>query len=317
MEAEQALDHRCQAVGDAISCVPGFICEVAEHPEPSQNGRYIITRATHTFVSDSYRTTGAIDVEELYTGHYEFLPQKYPFRAPLITPRPVVRGTQTALVVGSGEIDVDRDGCIMVRFHWDRDEQDSRRVRLAQVWSGKAWGGIYIPRVGMEVVVTFIEGDPDHPLVIGTVYNRDNPVPYDLPKDKTIAGVKSKSSPSGGYNEFVFEDKQGSELVRMHAEKDLGVVVEHDESREVKNDVKQKVGNDKKVDIGNTLKVEAGTLIELTVGQSKIKMDPGSITISSPQITIKADMTLDASGTMTTVKGNAILTLQGGLVKIN
>jgi len=319
LESEQAADKRCQATGDAVSCVPGYLCKLAEHPQDSQNKRYLITRASHTFVSDTYRSTDSIAAEEAYTGHYEFLPSDVPFRAPIVTPRPVVHGPQTAVVVGKEgeEIDVDEDGCIMVKFHWDREEQQSRRVRLAQVWSGNKWGGIYIPRIGQEVIVQFVEGDPDRPMVIGTVYNADNPVPYDLPSKKTIAGVKSKSTPGSGYNEFIFDDAAGQELIRMHGQKDLSSVIEHDEYREVKNDVERKTGKDEKVDVGNTLKVTAGTLIELTVGQSKIKMQPGSISITSPKITIKADMTLDAIGNITTVKGNATLVLKGGVVLIN
>ena len=154
-------------------------------------------------------------------------------------------------------------------------------------------------------------------MVIGTVYNEDNKTPYPLPKEKTISGVKSRSSPSGGYNEFVFDDKAGSELVRLHAEKDMGAVIEHDEKREVKNDQHIDIGNDQKIDVGNTLKITAGTLIELVVCESKITMDGGSITISSPTITVKAGMKLDATSPMTTVKGTATLTLQGGMVLIN
>ena len=317
LEAEQGADKHCQATGDAINLVPGYMCKLAEHPEASLNSRYLILRATHTFVSDAYSSTAQLDAEEVYTGHYEFLPADIPYRAPLITPRPVVHGPQTAVVVGEGDIDVDVDGCIMVKFHWDREGKDSRRVRVAQVWSGNKWGGIYIPRVGQEVIVQFVEGDPDRPMVIGTVYNEDNKTPYPLPKEKTISGVKSRSSPSGGYNEFVFDDKAGSELVRLHAEKDMGAVIEHDEKREVKNDQHIDIGNDQKIDVGNTLKITAGTLIELVVGESKITMDGGSITISSPTITVKAGMKLDATSPMTTVKGTATLTLQGGMVLIN
>jgi len=319
LEAEQATDKRCQATGDAIACVPGYLCKLAGHPQRDQNKRYLITQASHTFVSDTYRSTDSIAAEETYNGHYEFLPTDVPFRAPIVTPRPVVHGPQTAVVVGAAgeEIDVDEDGCIMVKFHWDRQEQQSRRVRLAQVWSGNMWGGIYIPRIGQEVIVQFIEGDPDRPMVIGTVYNADNPVPYELPGKKTIAGVKSKSTPGSGYNELIFDDAAGQELIRVHGQKDLSSVIEHDEYREVKNDVERKTGQDEKVDVGKTLKVTAGMLIELTVGQSKIKMDPGSISITSPKITVKADMTLDAIGNVTTVKGNATLILKGGVVLIN
>jgi type VI secretion system secreted protein VgrG len=310
LEAEQAHDHRCQSTGDAVSVIPGYLVDLQEHPQSSQNRGYLTVSAAHSYVSDRYRTTGMIDASELYQGRYEFLPDDVPFRAPPISPKPVVYGPQTAKVVGEGEIDVDKDGCIMVQFHWDRKKQMSRRVRIAQVWSGKSWGGIFIPRVGQEVVVEFVEGDPDRPLVVGTVYNRDNQVPYPLPSKKTVAGLKSNSSEGGdGFNEFVFDDKKGSELVRLHAQKNMEAVIENDEAR--------KIGHDITVKVGNVMTVEAGRKIELKVAASKIIIEPKGITIQAPTITIKADATLDATSPLTTVKGTAILTLKGGLVLIN
>lgn len=318
LEAEQAADHRVLAQGDALSCVPGYLATLSEHRESSQNKRYLILRAAHAFEADNYRSGGTGPAGEIYSGQYEFLSADVPFRAPPVTPKPVVHGPQTAVVVGDGEIDVDADGCILLQFHWDRDKQNSRRVRVAQIWSGNGWGGIVIPRVGQEAVVQFVEGDPDRPLVIGTVYNGQNKTPYGLPSDKTIAGVKSNSSTGGGgYNEFIFDDKKGSELVRLHGQKDMGSVIENDQSWKIGNDSKKKVGNDEEIEIGNVLKIKAGAKIELTVAQSKIVMDPMGITIQAPNITIKADMKLDATGTLSKLEGTATLTLKGGIVFIN
>lgn len=317
LESQQAHDHRCYADGDSLFCMPGALITLAEYSHDSQNKQYLVVNASHSLTGDDYRTSSGM-AEEVYTGRYEFLLSEIPFRAPQITPRPVVHGPQTAKVVGKGEIDVDEDGCIMVQFHWDRDKVESRRVRVAQVWSGIKWGGIYIPRVGQEVVVEFVEGDPDRPLVIGTVYNGDHATPYPLPGEKTISGVKSNSTTGGGgFNEFVFDDKKGSELVRLHAQKDMAGKIEHDEARDVGRDSRLDVGNNQTVEIGNVLKITAQSKIEMTVGQSKITMEPGSITIKSPQITIKADVTLDASSPLTTVKGDGTLTLKGGVVFIN
>ena len=142
-----------------------------------------------------------------------------------LTPRPRIHGIQTAKVVGkkgeeNEEISTDEHGRIWVQFFWDREPKLTCPIRVAQVWASKKWGGVFTPRVGMEVVVEFLEGDPDRPLVVGCVYNGDNKVPYDLPDNKTIAGWKSDSSKGGnGYNEFIFEDKKSSENIRMHAEK--------------------------------------------------------------------------------------------------
>ena len=322
LESMQAQDHRCQAAGNAVHCMPGSLVTLAGHPESILNKRYLVVQATHTYSNNSYRSAAGGGGEDIYSGHYEFLPCDTAFRAPQVTPKPKVYGPQTAVVVGNGEIDVDEDGCIMVQFYWDRDKQQSRKVRLAQVWSGKNWGGIYIPRVGMEVVVQFVEGDPDRPLVIGTVYNGDNPTPYELPGEKTKAGVKSKTDGSSGYNEFVFDDRDGDELVRMHAQRDHETKVENDERRDIGNDISKKVGNNEKVDIGHVYEMEAGTQnpmgkIEFKVGKSKIVMDPISITIESPTIKIKASMLLDETSLITNVNADSILTLTGGLVKIN
>jgi type VI secretion system secreted protein VgrG len=318
LEAEQSADKRCHADGDAVSCRPGRTITLAEHPDSSQNTDYLVIRASHSFVSDLYRSGGPADEGPIYTGHYEYLPKKIQFRRPQLTPKPVIYGAQTAKVAGDGEIDVDEQGRIIVHFYWDRKKKDSRRVRIAQVWSGKEWGGIIIPRVGQEVVVEFIEGDPDRPLVIGTVYNAENTVPYGLPSEKTIGGIKSNSSEGGGgYNEFVFDDKKGSELIRMHGQKDLQTKIEHDEKWDVGNDIKIDIGNNHTEKIGNTMKVTANVKMELVVGQSKITMDPGSITIQSPLITIKADAMLEAKAPMTQVKGDGMLILKGGVVLIN
>jgi type VI secretion system secreted protein VgrG len=310
IEAEQASDERCQAAGDAVSLFPGALMDFGNHPNKSQNREYLVLRAHHTYTSEHYRSTSGSHADELYEGRYECLPSDKPFRYPMRTAKPVVRGPQTAKVVGQGEIDVDKYGRIICQFHWDRNKDESRRVRIAQVWSGKRWGGIFIPRVGMEVVVDFLEGDPDQPLVIGTVYNDDYMPPYDLPGSKNIAGWKSDSTEGGGgYNEIIFDDTKGSELIRTHAEKDQEETVENDRKITVKHDHDEYVGN--------TMTVEAQLQMKLVVGESSIVMKPDSITIKSPRITIKADMMLTATAPKTTVKGDVTLTLNGGMVFIN
>src|SRR4029077_19439998 len=159
----------------------------------------LVVQASHAFVSEHYRATSSGSNEEVYDGSYEFLPSDRPFRAPIVTQKPLIHGIQTAKVVtkddnSSEEIDVEPLTEIYVRFFWDRKKKRSCRLRVAQVWSGKRWGGQIIPRVGQEVVVEFLVGDPDRPLVIGTVYNDEYKLPYDLPSKKTIAGLKSDST---------------------------------------------------------------------------------------------------------------------------
>jgi type VI secretion system secreted protein VgrG len=245
LEAEQAADHRRIIEGDAASLHPGGLVTVEKHPTSAENKEYLIVRADHRFSSHHYRSVKADTVapgsedggeNQIYHGYYEFQPSDRPFRMLPLTPKPRIHGIQTAKVVGkkgeeNEEISTDEHGRIWVQFFWDRDPKLTCPIRVAQVWASKKWGGIFIPRVGMEVVVEFLEGDPDRPLVIGAVYNGDNKVPYDLPDNKTVAGWKSDSSKGGnGYNEFIFEDKKSSENIRMHAEKDHNVTVRNAET---------------------------------------------------------------------------------------
>ena len=160
------------------------------------------------------------------------VPRRTPFRLPNMTPRPLIRGPQTARVAGESgqEITTDQYGRIKVKFPWDRrtteDENSSCWIRVAQSWAGQGWGAMFIPRIGQEVVVEFLEGNPDRPLVTGQVYNADMTVPYALPDNKTRSTIKSNSSLNGGgFNEFRFEDKKGSEEVFFQAQKDFNEVI--------------------------------------------------------------------------------------------
>lgn len=348
IEADQAKDRRRHAQGDAMSLLPGGLVTLEKHPtKTGENKQYLVVKATHMFEAESYRSGGpGSGTGDIYRGAYEFLPKDVPFRLPMITPRPLIHGVQTAVVTGKSgeEIDVDDLGRIVVQFHWDRegkkDEKSSLRIRVAQCWSGKKWGGQIIPRIGQEVVVEFLEGDPDRPLVIGTVYNKDYELPYELPANKTQSGLKSNSSKGGnGYNEFMFEDLKNSEKIRMHAQKDHEVTILNSETTEIGKDFKSpqgkpsrettlKNGDDKltldkghqnvKLKMGNQttnvdlgfISMEAMQKIELTCGQSKITMTPVSIKIES--------MMIEVHGTaMTTVKGDAMLILKGGITLIN
>jgi type VI secretion system secreted protein VgrG len=285
-------------------------------------------RCSHAFGGQSYRS-GSGD-ETFYSGSYEFQKSDRRFRAPLLTPRPTVYGPHTAKVVGErnegeeGDIDVDEFGRIFLRFHWDREDgSTSCRTRVAQMWSGKNWGGQVIPRIGQEVVVEFLEGNPDLPLVTGTVVNDQHKPPYSLPDNKTQSGLKSESTDGAGfadcYNEIKFEDRKGQEVFSMQAEKDHEVLVKNKETREIGPDYGEggysrettlKNGNDKLHVQNGKLDVEALTEVNLKVGESTIKMLPASIEISSPTITIK-------SVAKTEVLSDAMVIVNGALVKIN
>ena len=172
------------------------------------------------------------------------------FRPPRVTPRPIVHGSQTAIVTGPAgeEIYPDEHGRVKVQFHWDRegkkDEKSSCWIRVSQNWAGPSWGAMIIPRIGHEVIVDFLEGDPDQPIITGRVYNGENRPPYPLPGEKTKSTWKSNSSKGGGgSNELRFEDKKGSEEIYLHGQKDWNIVIEHDKT--------QKIGHDESLDVGH------------------------------------------------------------------
>lgn len=347
LEATQALDHRRYAAGDAMSLFPGGLTTLQKHPEGGENQKYLVLRASHSFGVEDYRTGGGGGGERIYHGHYQFLPADVTFRSPLVTPRPVIHGSQTAKVVekptdedgtaGSAgeEIDVDGEhGRIWVHFYWERKNLTSCPVRVAQLWSGKKWGGQYIPRVGQEVVVDFLEGDPDRPLVVGTVYNGDNKYPYALPDQKTVGGIKTDSTKNGGggYNELNFEDKKNSEQIGMHAEKDLKIVVLNSETREIGERFIPPMGSPSRAttlkngDDNLTLQMGSQTItislgsqtvsafqaITLSVGPlSSVSITPASISLTSPTINLTAMTAINL--TAPTINLTGVVNIVGGL----
>jgi type VI secretion system secreted protein VgrG len=337
LEGEQALDRRRIASGDSPTLYPGGLFALQDHPSGAENIQYLVVRANHAFEGIDYRSGGSKGSQD-YNGTYELQPHDRQFRPLRRTPKPTIYGPQTARVHGEGgEIDVDEQGRILLCFHWDRKKEIKYRVRVAQVWSGRDWGGVFIPRIDQEVVVEFLEGDIDRPLVTGTVYNGKNTMPFGTKPDKTINGWRSDSTVGGGgYNEFVFDDEKGAERVSMRAEKDHQVLVRDagtapfgeaftadkgPASRKAtlkKGDDKLDVENgNQNVWVSKEITVEAGQKITLKVGASTIVMDGQSITLKSPQITAKADATFTATSPKSEVKGDAVLILQGGIVKIN
>jgi type VI secretion system secreted protein VgrG len=243
------------------------------------------------------------------------------------------------------EIWTDEHGRVKVQFHWDRDgkedENSSCWIRVAQVWAGKKWGGIALPRIGQEVIVHFIGGDPDQPIVTGRVYNGDNRVPYELPAKQTQSGIKSRSTKSGteqNFNELRFEDKKGEEQIYFHAEKDFERFVENDDKLTVDEgnqtiEFKQgdrtatlNMGSDSllikqgnlttKLDLGKST-TEAMQSIELKVGQNSVKIDQSGVTIKGVMVKIEGSAMSEMKAPMTTIKGDGMLTAKGGVTMIN
>jgi len=317
VDINRAEDKCFRGEGDCVSLWPGHRVTVEDLPDSGQDGEYVVTSVQHVYRGQTYRSGGADDTQA-YKGVVQLISSETNYAPPMTTRRPRIFGPQTARVVGDGEIDSDEYGRIKVRFHWDRRDDESRRVRVAQVWAHANWGGIFIPRQDMEVVVEFLDGDPDQPLVTGCVYNADNMPPFPLPDDQSIAGWVSKTVDGSGYNELTFDDRTDKELVRLHAERDLDSTVKNDESRLVQNDRKTRIDHDDKLDVGNELYIEAGSKITLVVGSSKITMDGMSITIESKNIEAKATLQLVTHSDLTAKhEGGVDLAITAPMVRIN
>ncbi|MFM2388468.1 MAG: hypothetical protein RLZZ437_23 [Pseudomonadota bacterium] len=261
-------DARHHATGDCASLRAGGRVTAVGDGVPGVGGSVCLT-ARHRFQSNAYGSGGSgADSAPIYEGSYVLMPDTSPMRPELKTPRALVQGPQTAVVVGEGEIDCDEYGRILVRFHWDLDARHSMRCRVSQNWAGKGWGGMVIPRIGMEVVVEFLEGDPDKPLVTGCVYNGKNDVPYPLPDHKTKSVFRSDSHRSGGFNELTFEDATGAENISLHAQKDMTLKVLNNHAKRVENDDVESIGNNKSIEIGNNYQVKYGGSYNQSVGSA-------------------------------------------------
>ena len=257
MQEQAAAVVVIRGTGDRRDFSAGMRFTLARHYDA--DGPYLLTAVQHSAQqSNTYRSGDG--PTSRYTNAFTCIPAGLPFRPARTTPKPVVQGTQTAVVVGppGAEIFPDRYGRVKVQFHWDRqgkaDAGSSCWIRVGTPWAGKHWGMVHIPRVGQEVLVAFEEGDPDRPIIVGSVYNADMMPPYDLPAGKTQSGVKSRSTPGGlpaNYNEIFFEDAKNNELLRIHAEKDQAIEVEHDEAHSVGHDRTKSVVHDETTTVGN------------------------------------------------------------------
>ncbi|MGA9574591.1 MAG: type VI secretion system tip protein VgrG [Lysobacterales bacterium] len=263
--------ERVHASGQCRGLVPGCMFTLWNYPRDDQNKEYLILSIEHEMNNHEFMSGAQEDIT-VYESKIEVIAKdKLPFRAPRKTRKPKVQGPQTAVVVGpkddeaNSEIYTDKYGRIKVQFHWDRygdkDEKSSCWVRVSQLWAGAKWGGIHIPRIGQEVVVSFLDGDPDRPLITGSVYNANYMPPYELTTNKSQSGIKSRSTTGGSadnFNEIRFEDKIGEEELYIHAEKNHTNITENDRSENVGHDRSCKVGHDYKLDVGNDALVNIG-----------------------------------------------------------
>jgi type VI secretion system secreted protein VgrG len=223
MEREEVQHIRAYGTSTCRAFSTGYKFTLADHPGADLNDTYLLTSVTHEASSNVPDDTVAG-----YSNSFAAIPATMPYRPAQTAARATVPHLQTAVVVGKQgeEIWTDKYGRVKVQFHWDRegkkDENSSCWVRVAQNWAGKRWGTTFIPRIGQEVIVDFLEGDPDQPIIIASVYNAEQMPPYELPDNKTQSGIKTRSSQDGdptNFNEIRFEDKKGEEQILIHAEK--------------------------------------------------------------------------------------------------
>ena len=329
----------------------GYKFTLAGHYRSDANADYVLRSVEHHYTLQ----------DNVYSNQFVAFPSSMQFRPPMSTPRPIIPGVQTAIVTGKSgeEIWTDQYGRIKLKFHWDQssaqDDTSSCWVRVAQGWAGQQWGSIYLPRVGQEVVVQFLDGNPDRPMVTGCVYNGQQTVPYALPANQTRSTIKSSSSKgNSGYNELCFEDKAGSEEIYLQAQKDLNITVLNDQTSTITNNrtttVSQKddsltvsqgnrtiavsqgnethtvggkrdltvTGNETHTNQAKFTQTVTGDFALSVTGNLTISVD-GSVTIKSgAAMSLESDATMSSKANATnTVQSSAITEIKGSLVKIN
>lgn len=343
MEEEETDVEFVRGTSCARSLMPGFKFDLTGHERRDQNKSYVVTEVVHSgeeenFLPEDQGRPGR------YSNSFRCIPQDTPYRAPRKTPKHIMRGVQSAVVVGKAgeEIWCDKYGRVKVQFHWDRvgkkDEGSSCWIRVSQPWAGQGYGGMWIPRIGQEVIVDFYEGDPDRPIITGRVYNSDQMPAWALPGKMNWSGFKTRSTKGGSAdnaNELRFDDTKGSENIVLHAEKDLEISVEKETVFETGTDHFEYVGNDHTsevaknrdstigencvITVGKEISVSSGTSTSVSVG-SDAALDAGmEVHIKGgTKVVIEAGMqlSLKAAGGFVDI-GPAGVTIQGTMVKIN
>lgn len=337
--AEYQTQYRvCRGQATVRAVTAGATFKLDKFPRTDQNAEYLITSISLQADGGDFGA-GETEGGDFYSCSFEVIEKAETFRAPQVTPKPLIQGLQTAIVTGKKgeEIEVDEHGRVKVQFHWDRyskaDENSSCWIRVAQLWAGKKWGSIYTPRIGQEVVVEFLEGDPDRPLITGRVYNGEAKPPYDLPAEKTKSTLKSNSSKGGdGFNEIRFEDKKDNEQLFIHAQKDMDLRVKNDRKvfvgggadgskKEgslhliVKKDQFEKVEGDKHQTVkGDQFGKNEGDIHETIKGGQFVKIEgDDNLEIKGNQaVKTGADVHLKAGGNLNTEAGQKI-SLKSGM----
>jgi type VI secretion system secreted protein VgrG len=322
MQEEEASHVLSRGSSVCRAFATGYKFTLNDEYQSTMSADYVLTEIQHMATAGSYTVTDGAGADT-YANSFTCMPYSVPFRPARLTPKPFVQGPQTAVVVGKKddpvaddggggdgeEIWVDKYGRVTVRFFWDRAKACSCRVRVSQEWAGQGWGAITIPRVGQEVIVSFLEGDPDRPIVTGRVYNAEQTVPFALPDNQTQSGIKTHSTPKGtaeNYNMIRFEDKKGSEDLLIHAEKTMHNSVETTQTITT--------GVDRDITVGGIDKDgnKIGTVHE------KIFLDSNLHVLQDQRIKIERDRSLHVMGTQAQLfdKDNSVHVKEQQVTKI-
>ncbi|AZD82708.1 type VI secretion system tip protein VgrG [Pseudomonas chlororaphis] len=342
LERHRADYQQAEGWGDQTRLVSGHFLELSEHPRSEWNDLWLLTHIVHegkqpqvleeSVTSDT--TDNKDDFHQGYRNRFLATPWQVFYRPALNHPKPRVLGSQTAVVTGpkGEEIHCDPYGRVKVQFHWDRegkaDDKTSCWLRVSSSWAGDRYGALVIPRIGMEVLVTFLEGDPDQPLITGCLYHKEHPVPYALPANKTRTVFKSMSSPGGaGYNELRIEDKKGAEQIFIHAQRDWDENIEHDQKIRIgherhdtveKNSYTELKAEEHRITHADR-KTETRADDHLTVGENQhIKLGTAQLTKAGQEIHLKAGakMVIEAGSELTIKAGGSFIKLDAGGVTV-
>ena len=311
IEAAHTDFEQVQGSGNVRGLAVGGTFKLKEFHRDDQNREHLVVATDLKVQIGGFEGIEGAVKETLYECEFYAIPSKTPFRPERLTPRPEISGPQTATVGGKSgeEIWTDVHGRVKVQFHWDRkganDENSSCWVRVATPWAGKNWGMVSIPRIGHEVIVEFLEGNPDRPLITGSVYNGQNPPPFKLPGNMTQSGILTRSTKEGtgdNANMLRFEDKKGAEQIYVHAEKDQDIEVEANETLTVGNDRTKTIGHDETTHVKNnrTENVDANESITIGGGRSETVAKDESVTISGGRsVDVSKDESLSVGGKRT------------------
>ena len=288
IEELHAQYEEVQAQGNAGGLYTGCLFTLTKYfSREDQNREYLITSSRYQLGPQEYESRFQGDSDVIFSISMTAIDSQQPYRTPRNTPKPIVQGPQTAIIVGKSgeEIWTDSYGRVKAQFHWDRyapgDENSSCWMRVSQVHAGQGFGGIDIPRVGEEVIVSFLEGDPDRPIITGRVYNDFNKPPTDLPAAGMVSGLKSNSTPGGGgYNEMTMDDTKGKEKVTIHAQYNMDTTVENDQTLTVNNNRTSVIAVNESATVGNNQTEAVGANQTITVGAARTLTVGASETVS-------------------------------------